>query len=361
MSKHTFRPVFRVTVYLTLVLAAHALAPHAVRAETPCLVAELPPSDRPIVEEASLTTNPANLTRKLTRLKEQSGVDQMLDLAGRTMFEEQWAYIPARGLWIEIGSNEFAWGNDSQVELDADYLMALLEVFGHVRVYHFHPAAYFDRPGGAGELPAGTSEASALPAGRLGSIGFALPSPADAEVSLKIALEQGTNKPNVNATFHVVSPYGVASYGSTERGRKRLVAEEGNPRTNPALTILVTLSLRRGEINVTKTVESISDATINEVINVLADQVTTPDYEVQFEPVARRPEGNGVKRTPNAPRSWAAVAEPDIVVPCRDVRSGSSTAVAGIHKMSAPIPPEGGRLAVASFALSSVTAERPGW
>ena len=45
MSKHTFRPVFRVTVYLTLVLAAHALAPHAVRAETPCLVAE--PYDQP--------------------------------------------------------------------------------------------------------------------------------------------------------------------------------------------------------------------------------------------------------------------------------------------------------------------------
>src|SRR5688572_30007430 len=68
----------------------------------------LPASDRPFIVRAMLGTNTTNSTRELAALDEDDGIRQILELTASSMLEEQWAYLPDLGLWIEVGLSEEA-------------------------------------------------------------------------------------------------------------------------------------------------------------------------------------------------------------------------------------------------------------
>ncbi len=148
--------------------------------------AQLPASARPHLEAAALVANVENSFRMVVPTDERSGVSQILDLVGRTDFEEQWVFVPAINLWIEIGTNESASELDSQVEIDTDYLGQIVGRYHAVEIVHFHPAGYYRRVWQNASYPI-EFPADALESGDLQPVGFALPSPKDIVSSIELS------------------------------------------------------------------------------------------------------------------------------------------------------------------------------
>lgn len=175
--------------------------------------------------------------------------------------EEQWAYLPERSLWIEIGIDEAG----PQVETDVEFLTQILASAKRVHLYHFHPANLFEP-------------------GLNATIALALPSPADVESSIKIAKLQQVLSPHSDIRNYVVSPYGVVEYAPTALGRARMLAEFTHPRAFVERDLMTLVAVRRSAFSVNRMLEGATAADPGDVISELCAQLTSAFYEMRFSP-----------------------------------------------------------------------------
>ena len=244
-------------------------------------VGQLPDSAIPYIERAVLTANTANAVRMLVPANQSAGVDQIKALTAGSNFEEQWAFVPAINLWIEIGGNESVSELDSSVETDVAYLKEIVRLYDVVQIFHFHPAEFYLRVWD----DTLTSEVSAEATGdEPGPIGFALPSPTDVMSSIQLSEAILADYPHASITHSVVSPHGLMTYGATVLGLDRIRYEQGNPRATLARSIVSRIAIRRMEFNIAKTIAVLDDPSIGEVIHALALQCTDQHFEVAFAP-----------------------------------------------------------------------------
>jgi hypothetical protein len=243
--------------------------------------AQLPASPRPYLELAALDANAENSVRMLVPADEASGVAQIEALVGRSSFEEQWAFVPAIDLWIEIGINESASELDSQVEVDIDYLKEIVGLYRDVRIVHFHPASFYaqvwQREPYRVEFPA-----DAVGNGSVQPIGFALPSPTDVVSSIELSNMLFAEDPQNSISYSVVSPHGLVTYGLTTRGLRTVAYDWGNPRATVARSIVTRIAIRRMTFNIASTIAALDSPTIGEVIEALCAQASDENYELSF-------------------------------------------------------------------------------
>jgi hypothetical protein len=255
------------------------MVPPAFAEEPPRVdLAQLPQSVPPYLELAALDTNTANVFRTLVPANETAGIAQILTLVGRGSLEEQWAFVPAKGLWIEIGHNEMTSELDSEVETDVDYLKSIVRLYHEVRIFHFHPASYYARV-----LPIGLSVAGIRPED-VESIGYALPSPTDIVTSLRLTELLYAADPLANISYSVISPHGVVAYGMTSSGFKTIHYEGDHPRATTARSIITRIAIRRMTFNIARTIEVLDAPTIGDVIDDLCAQASDENYVVKFTP-----------------------------------------------------------------------------
>lgn len=250
--------------------------------ETPFDTALLPASPIPYLELPALDANAVNAFRTLVPANELSGVAQILTLAGHTNFEEQWAYVPALSLWIEIGKNESASERDSQVEVDVDYLKKIVGLYGEVHIVHFHPASFYAKGSWEHQVLPVEFPADTIALADTQPIGFALPSPTDVVSSIQLSEMLFAQDPNAGIKFSVVSPHGLVTYGATDAGLQSILHEEGNPRATIARSIVTRIAVRRMAFNIVKTIEALDSPTIGDVIEALCTQSSDENYKLTF-------------------------------------------------------------------------------
>jgi hypothetical protein len=270
----------RRVVVLTFALTASGVGPSD---GLPFAAAQLPASARPYIEAATLVANVENAVRTIVPADQMSGASQILDLVGQTNFEEQWAFVPAINLWIEIGTNESASELDSQVEVDTDYLKQIVALYHAVEIVHFHPAGYYRRVWQHESYRIEFS-ADALESGDLQPIGFALPSPTDVVSSIDLSRMLLAHDPAASITYSVVSPHGVVTYGPTAPGLRTIVYDWGNPRAWTARSIVTRIAIRRMTFNIASTINALRTPTIGDVIEALCAQATDDNYRLSFRP-----------------------------------------------------------------------------
>jgi hypothetical protein len=245
---------------------------------------DLPVSRAPYAEASLLGSNAANLVRTFVSADEEAGLTQIQALVPRASLEEQWAYVPAVGLWIEIGRNESGSEADPQVETDVEYLRAIVGLFGAVHLIHLHPASVY--AGGAWDerLFPVRYPAAAIAPDDLRPIGYALPSPDDVRSSIELSEIVGHDNPQENIRHSVVGPHGIVSYGPTAAGRAKLLSESGYPLATTARDIVTGIVVRRAEFNIERTISMLESPTIGEVIASLCAQASDEHFQVPFMP-----------------------------------------------------------------------------
>ena len=199
----------------------------------------LPASERPIRIVDQLLVNASNEQRLVTlTLGEAEGIAQIRELMNRSPVEELWVFLADSsggdaGRWVEIGGEIRSESELSSVGVDWTYLSKLIERFGDIDVYHFHPLSYFERCGceqGCKEfaLPMSVMDLSA--SGLINNLKFAMPSPGDIHFMMEPLWRFERAHPVFGSMRHrLVSPYGVVEYGLTTSGKARY-AENRNTR-----------------------------------------------------------------------------------------------------------------------------------
>lgn len=264
-------------------LALASITPAAATERSRFDEARLPASARPYLQEATLVANVENSVRTLVPADEVSGISQIMTLVGHTNFEEQWVFVPAIDLWIEIGTNESVSELDSQVEVDTDYLAQIVGLYHEVQIFHFHPAGFYKRIWKHEPHPVGFS-ADALGSGDIQPVGFALPSPSDIVGSIELSRMLLARDPLARVTYAVVSPHGVVTYGPTEQGLRTMVYNWGNPRATIARSVVTRIAIRRQPFSIASTIDSLHSPTIGEVIEALCAQSSDENYTLSFRP-----------------------------------------------------------------------------
>lgn len=247
--------------------------------------------------EDHLGANAGPATRMAAALPERDALTQIRALAARSTLEEQWAYLPDHDLWIEIGINEKSNETGAEVEADSALLKALMTGFDKIDLYHFHPNAFFE---GRGESFSSETPAADLSTKELASVSLALPSPADVQTSLEMTLLARSLGSSVELRHFVVSPIGTVSYGPTRRGNRKLVADRGNPRSSLGHEIMVTAAVRRGPVNIAKTVERETKLSVSELLSTLCAQMSADLYAASFQPLEHAARDQSVAPTPPA-------------------------------------------------------------
>lgn len=245
---------------------------------------QIPASNTPYVQVTALGTNTVNDARKVARMDRLTGVSQIAGLLSRTNYEEQWAFIPAANLWIEIGKNEVSTGADSTVELDFEYLKSIAGVYDEIHILHFHPSSYYNQGIWAGSQFDVNFPAKDLQGDEVIPIGLALPSSADVASTVQMVELLSDAHPKTKLKFTVVSPHGQVSYGPTKIGKQKLIFHRGNPRRNFLREIAVRTILRRSPRNIHLSIEKLKSPSIGDVISELCNQISGEDYLVVFEP-----------------------------------------------------------------------------
>jgi hypothetical protein len=241
-------------------------------------IALLPTSHPPYREIDTLGVNHENLFRGLVVANEAAGLVQVLNLAGRSRFEEQWAFVPALSIWIEIGINERSSHKDAEVEIDVAYLRRIVALFPEVLLVHFHPASFYPAV-----IPVGYP--ASFMAADVAAIGYALPSASDVLASIRLMELLHADNPDVQVAFAVISPHGVVSYGATETGRATIIYEGNNPRAGTTRSIVTRAAIRRMPFNVTETVTALGSPDIGDVIAELCAQFSDENYTATYSPV----------------------------------------------------------------------------
>ncbi len=223
--------------------------------------AALPQISRPLIVDRTLATNDQNAARHITLAGEDEGIAHIRRLLGTSTVEEQWAFLPDQRMWIEIGVGE----DKAQVETDVEYLKLILFGAPRVHLYHFHPARYFEP-------------------GVNASLALALPSPADVESSVKIAMLMEEANLATDVRNYVVSPHGVVEYEPTSIGSARMHAEATHPRAFVARDLLTLVTLRRSAFNLERMLDATPNASATEIIHELCSQLSSEFYRMEFYP-----------------------------------------------------------------------------
>jgi hypothetical protein len=267
-----------------LATALTATGPALASDRSPLEAMRLPRSAIPYFESPALVANAENASRTLVPADEVSGISQIKALVGHSNLEEQWAFIPAIDLWIEVGKNESASELDSQVEVDTDYLDRIVELYRTVQLFHFHPAAFYQRAWQHEPYDI-DFPAAMLDSGKLGPIGYALPSPTDIVSSIELSRQLFTGHPDASFTFAVVSPHGLVTYGPTASGIRAIAYDWGNPRATLARSIVTRLAIRRMAFNIASTIDAFENPTIGQIIEALCLQASDENYSLPFRPL----------------------------------------------------------------------------
>lgn len=271
-----FRPVAVIALALTpLVAGAEDRAPFD--------TTQLPPSHIPYLQLAALDANAENAFRVLVPANKVSGVAQIQALVGHTNFEEQWVFVPAIDLWIEIGKNESASELDSQVEVDVDYLKGIVSLYQEIQIVHFHPAGFYTRVWQHEPYPI-AFPADAVDSGSVQPIGYALPSPTDVVSSIELSRMLFVEHPQASITHAVVSPHGLVTYGLTGPGLDAVAYHWGDPRATLARSVVTRIAIRRMAFNIASTIDALDSPTIGEVIEALCAQASDENYQLSFRP-----------------------------------------------------------------------------
>lgn len=206
---------FVVLTALTLSMIPGVGAAESVRARRP---------DRPVQLVPRLEINAENAKRFVTHGKcEREGIREIAALLTGSRIEELWAFLPvgpASGAceWHEIGRNERSGSDQAYVDVDWEYLDALMRVNDRVHLYHFHPLAYFDFTNRSASGVRGTSTEAAM----VTDLKFAMPSPADIHFMMEITSRFRGYRPRGGEIVNrVVTPYGVVDYALTDAGRAK--------------------------------------------------------------------------------------------------------------------------------------------
>lgn len=244
----------------------------------------LPDSAIPYIQVANLKPNQSNDGRTVVQADHSTGLIQIDALLGQTNYEEQWAFVPAANLWIEIGRNEVATGSDSSVELDFDFLTSIAGVYDEIHILHFHPASYSNQGRWANAYFNVNYPANQLQGAEVIPIGLALPSAADVASSVQLVELLSETHPETKLQFTVVSSHGQVNYGPTDAGVHELIFNRGNPRQNFVREIAVRATLRRSVRNIQSSIENLSSPDIGAVISELCNQMSGEFYRVAFTP-----------------------------------------------------------------------------
>jgi hypothetical protein len=243
---------------------------------------QMPASDRPLVTRAELGTNSGNTTRDVALLSEAEGVRQILSFTEWSALEEQWAYLPGPGLWVEVGVNEDVGRHGPQVEGDSEYLAHLISAFDRVHLYHFHPQRYFAEGAADATVYALAASVDGLTPDARAAIALALPSPTDVWSSANLAVMHEQLNPDGEVRNFVVSPYGIIEYQPTEDGRRKLATEFGHPLARTMRDLTTLAAIRRAPFNIERTIGARRGLAVSELISTLCEQVSGPDYTMRY-------------------------------------------------------------------------------
>lgn len=244
----------------------------------------LPASSRPYAEHPMLLGNAENRVRTIVPADEQMGLLQLHALVARARLEEQWAYVPALGFWIEVGHSEAGTEADPQVQTDAAYLRTLVGLLRAVHLVHLHPASAYVQGDWEERLFPTQYPAGDLKASDLRLIGYALPSPDDVWSSIDLNQAIHREFPAAQVRHSVVSPHGIVSYGPTEQGLAKIISDGGNPRKFTARDIVTRAAIRRADFNIARTIQMLQNPTIGDVIASLCAQASNENYVMAFTP-----------------------------------------------------------------------------
>ncbi len=182
--RRAWRPLGLVLVLLTLPLAAPGLA------GTP----------RPIRDEPRLAPNQTMAYRQRVSADQAQGEAQIRDLAASATFEELWAFLPARGQWLEIGCCERLTEHGNYVGVEA-YVLDLMAQNPEMAVYHVHPHTRFQK------------ENYTAAKRRQKVLEEALPSQPDLEAVLSLTPAFRRLQSRGKLAWRIVSRHGVTEYG----------------------------------------------------------------------------------------------------------------------------------------------------
>jgi hypothetical protein len=120
---------------IILVLTSCLLAPEGAYADS---------EPRPLREKPRITVNRSPAYRAVVQADQAQGEAQMRALCAAPDFEEIWAYLPAKKLWIELGCCERATRDGNYIGIKV-YVYRLLEQYDDLAIYHIHPKTAFIR------------------------------------------------------------------------------------------------------------------------------------------------------------------------------------------------------------------------
>lgn len=258
-----------------------------VLAQDSTLPTGLPASETPFLQLTLLESNPLNQSRGIMVGDMETGVSQISALLGRSRFEEQWAFVPAANFWVEIGHNEVVSDDESQVELDFEYLAKIIQTYGEVHIVHFHPASFYTNGRWADGMFGPCDRADGLTDAEVTMIGFTLPSAADVAASVQLVELLGRAALGSKLRFSVVSPLGRVEYGAGDFGRSQIVINQGNPRKNILSALATSSAIRRSQRNIIRLMATLPNPTIGEVIAALCVQGSGETYHLQYQPAGQ--------------------------------------------------------------------------
>jgi hypothetical protein len=185
--------------------------------------------DRPIRMVGTLGVNASNADRSVADGKcEREGVREIRSLLEQSGIEELWAFLPRAGpagscQWHEIGRNEQSGVDEALVDVDWEYLEALMTGNDAVHLYHFHPRVFFDYANSSSASGPEDSFQRAL----VTDLRFSMPSPADIHFMMEITSRFHLRHPRGgDIRNRVVTPYGLVDYALTEAGRARYESDK---------------------------------------------------------------------------------------------------------------------------------------
>ncbi len=204
---------------------------------SPVYLSKLDPLPKKYVDK--LVVNRSEDFRTRAYMSESEGVEQIRSLVNSSLYEEAWAYLPKKKLWIEVGrkedytlemrnvrENEFKPYFISSAEIDHQCLSKILTENSHVVLYHFHPKsnveleeliAQFEKERGehrdVNQLKEITDQWN-YNADLLRDI----PSEGDIEQMINTSNAFYEVKPRGKLDFKICTPKGVVSYHLTSKG-----------------------------------------------------------------------------------------------------------------------------------------------
>lgn len=184
-------------VWIVLVLSAGGAAWAA---------AGQPPSQRTWRRAPALAVNQSMNHRQVVAQDEAAGVAQLRGLAAEPTLEEIWAYVPAEGLWIELGCCERITEHGNYVGLET-FVFGLFATYDDLVIYHIHPRSGFVRDN--------YDDAKRL----LKTVEEGLPSAEDILAMTELEHRFRLAQPGGRIAWRIVSRHGVTEYGLSPKAR----------------------------------------------------------------------------------------------------------------------------------------------